>query len=102
MQTLNLISHYNNQSTLHILDVLSNKNTSKKDEIASSSYEGIIRDVRLLFNSFISHLIEYIEVVKTPKGFLPMALSSKAMGVIVNFRPFPRYLSKKANYGIST
>ncbi len=99
MQTLNLISHYNNQSTLHILDVLSKKHTSK---IASSSYEETIRDVTLHFNSFISHLIEYIEVEKNRKGFPPMALPLKVMGFIVNFLPIPRYLSKKANYGIST
>ncbi len=46
------------------------------------------------FDSFISHSIEYIEIVQSLKGFLLMALHSKVMTVLLNFRPIPRYLPK--------
>jgi hypothetical protein len=53
------------------------------------------------FDSFISHLVEYIEVVKTLKGIFPNLILSKIMAVLLNFRPIPMYLPKKLTYGIS-
>jgi hypothetical protein len=55
-----------------------------------SSDEGTTRGVPLRFNSFISHLIEYIDIVKSPKEFLPMALRSKVMALVLHFRSSPR------------
>jgi hypothetical protein len=57
--------------------------------------EGITRSATSRFHSFISHSIEYIEIVKSLKEFLNTALPSKFMAVLLNFRPIPRYLSKK-------
>ncbi len=43
------------------------------------SYEGTIRGDTSRFHSFISHLVEYIEAVKTLKAYLPNPLRSKVM-----------------------
>ncbi len=59
------------------------------------SNEGTFSGDTLRFDSFISHLIEYIEVVKSLKGFFPMALPSKVMAVLLSFRAIPMYLPKK-------
>ena len=59
--------------------------------------EETIRDDTSRFDSFIFHLIEHIEIVKSLKGFLPNVLPSKVMAVLLNFRPIPRYLPKKSN-----
>jgi hypothetical protein len=64
--------------------------------------EVITRGDTFRFDSFISHSVEYIEVVKSLKGFLPTTLPSKVMAVLLNFRPIPMYLPKKWTYGIST
>lgn len=48
--------------------------------------EESIRDDVLRFDSFIFHSIEYIEVIKGVKRFLPMALPSKVMGILLKFR----------------
>ena len=55
----------------------------------------------LRFDSFVSHSIEYVEVVKCLKGFFPMAVPSKVMAVLLSFRAIPMYLPKKLKYGIS-
>ncbi len=69
--------------------------------ITNNPYERITRGVTLHFDSCISHSIEYIEIVKNLKRFLPMAPSSKVMVVLPNARPIPRYWPKKSNYGAS-
>jgi len=40
-----------------------------------------------VLRSVLTDLIEYIEVIESPKGFLPMALPSKFTAVLLNFRP---------------
>ncbi len=59
--------------------------------------EGTTRGDTSRFDSFISHSVKYIEIVKSLKGFLPMALPSKVMAVLPNFGPTPSYLPKKSN-----
>ncbi len=56
---------------------------------------------RIAYEGTISRLIKHIEIVKSLEGFLPMALPSKVIALLLNFRPMPWYLSKKLNYGIS-
>ncbi len=55
----------------------------------------LTREPPEVLRSVLTHLIDYIEVVESPKGFLPMALPSKAMVVLLNprisWKPFPRY-----------
>jgi hypothetical protein len=52
--------------------------------------EETTRGVPLCFNSFIPHLIEYIDIVKSLIEFLRMALPLKVMAVVLNFRSSPR------------
>ncbi len=66
------------------------------------TYEGSTRGGTFRFRSFISHLVEYIEVVKSLKGFLPNARLSKVMAVLLNFQAIAMYLPIKLNYGILT
>jgi hypothetical protein len=56
---------------------------------------------RIAYEGTISRLIKHIEIVKSLEGFLPMALPSKVIALLLNFRPIPRDLSKKLNQGIS-
>jgi len=63
--------------------------------ICIRTYEGTTRGDTFLFDSFISHSGDYIEVVKSLKGFLPNVLPSKVMVVLLNSRPIPMYLPKK-------
>ncbi len=51
------------------------------------SNEGTIRGDTFRFDSFISHSVEYIEVVKTLKGIFPNLILSNVMAVLLNFRP---------------
>lgn len=62
-----------------------------------SSYEATTRHDTSRFDSFISDSISYIEIVKSLKEFLPMAVPSKFMAVLLNFTPISRYLLKKSN-----
>jgi hypothetical protein len=58
----------------------------------SCTYEGTTRGDTFRFHSFISHLIEYIEVVKSSKGFWPNALLSKLIAILLDFRPILEYI----------
>jgi hypothetical protein len=69
--------------------------------ITSNTHEGTIRSDTFSFDSFISHLVEYIEIVKTLEGIFPNLILSNVMAVLLNFRPIPMYLPKKSTYGIS-
>ena len=60
-----------------------------------STNEETTQGVSFRFHSFISHSIEYVEIVKSLKRFLPMVLPSNVMAVLLNFRPIPRYLPEK-------
>jgi hypothetical protein len=64
--------------------------------------EGTIWGDTFRFDSFISHLVEYIEIVQNLKGIFPNLILSNVMAVLLNFRPIPMYLPKKSAYGIST
>ncbi len=75
---------------------------TKKKLLLGSSNEGTARGDTFRFDSFISHWIEYIEIVKSLKGFLPNARPSKVMAVLLNFQAIAMYLPIKLNYGILT
>ena len=63
-----------------------------------SSYEGTTRGDTSRFRSFTARLAKYIEVVKTPEGFLPNPLPSKIMAFFLyQFMLFP-YKLKITNY----
>ncbi len=65
-----------------------------------TAHEGTIWVDNFRFNSFIFHSIEYIEVVKSLKGFLPNHLPSTVIVVLLNFQVICVYLPIKLNYGI--
>ncbi len=48
------------------------------------TYERATRGVTLRLNSFISHFMEHIQIVKSLKGFPPMALPSKSIVLLLN------------------
>jgi hypothetical protein len=65
------------------------------------SYEGTTRGDTFRFHSFISHLIEYIEIIKSLKGFRPNVLPSKLIAILLDFRPILGYIHQISNYGVS-
>ena len=66
-----------------------NKHKTYKSEtlhiILNMSNEGTFSGDTLCFDSFVSHLIEYIEIVKSLKGFFPNGLWSQVMAFLLNF-----------------
>ncbi len=58
------------------------------------SKEGTSRGATLRFFSFIAHLIEDIELVKSLKGFVRRAFLSGVMDVLLNFGPVARDFRK--------
>ena len=52
------------------------------------------------FDSFIYHSIEYIEVKKSLKEFLPMALPSEVRVVLLNYQAIQMYLPSKQKYEV--
>ena len=63
--------------------------------------EGTTRGDTLRFHSFISHLIEYIEVGKSLKGFLPNVRPSKVIAIFTGFSTHSWYILQIPNYGVS-
>ena len=66
-----------------------------------SAYEGTFSGDTFCFDSFVSHVIEYIEVVKSLKGIFPNALPAIVIAILLDFRPIPGDIRQKINYGVS-
>jgi hypothetical protein len=53
------------------------------------------------FDSFVSHVVGYIEVVKSLKGILRNSLSEIVIVILLDFRPIPGDISQIINYRVS-
>jgi hypothetical protein len=67
----------------------------------SISDEGTFSGDTFCFDSFVSHVMEYIEIVKRLKGIFPNALPAIVIAILLDFRPIPEGIRQKINHGVS-
>jgi hypothetical protein len=67
--------------------------------VTDRTYEGTSRSATLRFVSFINHLIENIELIKSLNRFVRRAFSLGVMAVLLNFGPVTRDFRKNQIQG---
>jgi hypothetical protein len=55
--------------------------------------EGTFSGDTFCFDSFVSHFIEYLELVKIIEEIFPIDLPSIVIAILLDFRPIPGYIS---------